>query len=79
MALFLVPVCRVAEHVDVPARLRRLPVHVPTEPAEVFLRIKNLCFGRGCQIFLDAMYQNGGKYTKQPKNYPMFIKNAKLP
>jgi hypothetical protein len=29
---------------------------------------------QGCQIFLDTIYQNGGKYTKLPLNYQMAIK-----
>jgi hypothetical protein len=26
---------------------------------------------QGCQIFLDKIYQKGGKYTKLIQNYPM--------
>jgi hypothetical protein len=33
-------------------------------------------FFQGCQIFIDTKYQNGGKYTKLPQNYPMTIKNS---
>jgi hypothetical protein len=34
---------------------------------------------QGCQIFLDTVYQNGGKYTKLPQHYQMAIKNTKWP
>jgi hypothetical protein len=29
---------------------------------------------KGCQIFLDTVYQNGGKYTKLPLHYLMALK-----
>jgi hypothetical protein len=29
---------------------------------------RNTRQARGCQIFLDTKYQNGGKYTKLPQN-----------
>jgi hypothetical protein len=34
---------------------------------------------QGCQIFLDAMYQNGGKYIKLPLNYQMAMINTRWP
>jgi hypothetical protein len=33
---------------------------------------------QGCQIFLDAKYQNGEKYTKLPQHYPMAMKYDKV-
>jgi hypothetical protein len=35
--------------------------------------------GQGCQIFLDTIYQNEGKYTKLPQHYQMAIKYTKWP
>jgi hypothetical protein len=32
---------------------------------------------QGCQIFLDAIYQNDGKYTKLPQHYRIAIKYTK--
>jgi hypothetical protein len=34
---------------------------------------------QGCQIFLDTIYPNGGKYTKLQLNHQMVIKNIKWP
>jgi hypothetical protein len=34
---------------------------------------------QGCQIFLDTMYQNGGKYTKLLLTYQTAITYAKWP
>jgi hypothetical protein len=34
---------------------------------------------QGCQIFLDEICQNGGKYTKFPLKYQMVIKYTKWP
>jgi hypothetical protein len=34
---------------------------------------------QGCQIFLDTIYQNGGKYTKLQKLYRMVTKYTKCP
>jgi hypothetical protein len=33
---------------------------------------------QGCQIFLDTIYQNEGKYTKLPHHHQMAIKYTKL-
>jgi hypothetical protein len=33
---------------------------------------------QGCQIFLDTIYQNVGKYTKLPQHYQMAIKIYKM-
>jgi hypothetical protein len=35
--------------------------------------------GQGCQIFLDTIYQNVGKYTKLLQNYQITIKCKKCP
>jgi hypothetical protein len=34
-------------------------------------------FEQGCQIFLDTIYKNEGKYTKLPQHYQMTIKYTK--
>jgi hypothetical protein len=34
---------------------------------------------QGCQILLDTIYQNEGKYTKLPQHYQMAIKYTKWP
>jgi hypothetical protein len=33
---------------------------------------------QGCQIFIDTIYQIRGKYTKEPKNFQISNKNAKI-
>jgi hypothetical protein len=44
------------------------------------LKLSTLCCrGHGCQIFLNLIYQNGGKYTKLPLNYQTVIKYTKWP
>jgi hypothetical protein len=42
---------------------------------------KQTCTGglmQGCQIFLDTIYQNEGKYTKLPQHYLMTIKYTSI-
>jgi hypothetical protein len=34
---------------------------------------------QGCQIYLDTIYQNGGKFTKLPEHYQMVVRYTKWP
>jgi hypothetical protein len=46
-------------------------------PSQLFSLHSILVDKQGCQSFLDAIYQNGRKYTKLPLKYRMAIKYTK--
>jgi hypothetical protein len=54
------------EHLD------RIPFHY-----WIVERLPHSTHDQGCQIFIDTIYQNGGKCTRLPLNYQMTIKHTK--
>jgi hypothetical protein len=48
-------------------------------PVEITFQACFTCTRQGCQIFLDTIYQNMGKYTKLPQLYQIALEFTKWP
>jgi hypothetical protein len=58
-------------------KLNSVKPFIINRAVKIRARNSELTRDQGCQIFLDAMYQNGGKYSKLPLNYQIAIKCTK--